>query len=56
MIAMTFFYNHVIRYIDKLKFLLFYLNMKIDIREKSQKNEEGIPTKSLISQLPNAIE
>ena len=49
---MTFCYNHVIRYVDQLKFLLFY----IDIREISQKNEGGIPTKSLISQLPNAIE
>ena len=50
-IAMTIFYNHVIRYINKLTFLLLqYLRKLKDIREKSLANEGGIPIKLLISQ------
>ena len=56
-IAMTIFYNHVIRYINKLTFLLLhYLRKLKDIREKSLANEGGIPIKLLISQCPNAPE
>ena len=50
-IAMKIFYNHIIRYIDKLTFLLLkYLRKLKDIREKSLANEGGIPIKLLISQ------
>ena len=49
-------YNHVMRYVSYLTFFMFeHYRKQNKFREKTQKNEGRMPTKSQISQLPNVI-